>query len=274
MGYRLEDLADVPISYEIAKKLDTLFLGKQGILYRQTLDSTQDIAVYLAQHDEDSHGRVVIAEQQRNGRGRQRRRWLSPRGGIWLSAVLKPHMSLSRITLLPFAAALAVRDAIKKCTPLDPKLNWPNDIIISGKKVAGVLIDSSLDNEQINYAVIGIGINVNVDSAAIASYLGNSDPITSISDELGHNASLLGLTTRLLETLEYYYFQLERRGPNVILEKWKKESDILHRRVIVAQKDRTIQGIAEDINTDGSLFIRTDRHGSITVVADDVHLSF
>lgn len=265
---------DLHLSYEMTRMLDTLFLGKQGIVYRSTMDSTQDIAVYLAQSRSDSHGMVVIAEQQRRGRGRQRRRWLSPKGGIWLSAVLKPDMSVSKTTLLPFATALAVHDAIKKCTLLEPKLRWPNDVIISGKKVAGILIDISIDNEQINYAVIGVGINVNVNSAVIASSLENIKPITSIRDELGHNTSVSDLTIRLLESLEYYYLELERMSPNVIIEKWKKNSDIIGRRVLVVQKNRTIQGIAEDINIDGSLLVRTDLHDNITVVADDVHINY
>jgi BirA family transcriptional regulator, biotin operon repressor / biotin---[acetyl-CoA-carboxylase] ligase len=251
--------------------LHTLFVGKQKIVYRQTTDSTQNIAISLAEENLNSHGIVIIAEQQKNGRGRQKRKWLSPKGGIWLSVVLKPHIPTAQITLLPFAAALAVRDAIKKSTELNAKIRWPNDVTISGKKVAGILIDISIEAEQVNYAVIGIGINANVDSSVISSCLENSITVTSISDELGHNTSMLGLTRELLERLEYYYLELERRGPWTIIEKWKKNSDILGRKVVVVQNNKTIQGIAADIKDDGSLLLRTD-HGDMKVVADDIHV--
>src|SRR5919108_4951733 len=276
MGYRLAGRTDLPVRWELEKVLHTLFVGKPKIVYRQTTDSTQNIAVSLAEENLNSHGIVIIAEQQKNGRGRQKRKWLSPKGGIWLSVVLKPHIPTAQITLLPLAAALAVRDAIKKSTELDAKLRWPNDVMISGKKVAGILIDISTEAKQVNYAVIGIGINANVDSSAISSWLEkNSIAITSISDELGQNTSMLGLTRELLERLEYYYLELERRGPCTIIEKWKKNSDILGRKVAVVQKNnKTIQGIAVDIKNDGSLLLRTDRDDIMVVVADDIRVRY
>jgi BirA family transcriptional regulator, biotin operon repressor / biotin---[acetyl-CoA-carboxylase] ligase len=273
MGYRLVDRTDLPVPWELKKVLDTLFVGKQRIVYQHTTHSTQDIAVSIAEQNPNSHGTVVIAEQQKSGRGRQKRRWLSPKGGIWLSVILKPHIPIAKITLLPLAAALAVHDAIEKSTQLDVKLRWPNDVMISGKKVAGILIDISTENEQVNYAVIGVGINVNLDSSAISSRLENSITVTSISDELGHNTSMLGLTRELLERLEYYYLELERRGPCTIIEKWKKNSDILGRKIALAQNNKTIQGIVADINDDGSLLLRTDRD-DISVVAYDVRVRY
>jgi BirA family transcriptional regulator, biotin operon repressor / biotin---[acetyl-CoA-carboxylase] ligase len=270
MGYRLVGHTDLPLPWELTKSLQTLFIGKQNIVYyRHTINSTQRIAISLAEKNPDSHGIVIIAEQQKSGRGRQNRKWLSPKGGIWLSVVLKPHIPAAKMTLLPFAAALAVRDSIKKCTQLDAKLRWPNDVTLSGKKVAGILIDISTEAEQVNYAVIGVGINANLDSSMISSHLENNIVVTSISDELGHNTSLLMLTRELLESLEYYYLELDASGHSTILERWRKNSDILGRKVAVVRNKKTIQGRAADINEDGSLLLRTD-HEDIKVVADDI----
>jgi BirA family biotin operon repressor/biotin-[acetyl-CoA-carboxylase] ligase len=270
LGYRLAGQTDLPLPWELAKLLQTLFVGKQKIIYyRHTIHSTQKIAISFAEENPHSHGIVIIAEQQKSGRGRQKRKWISPKGGIWLSVVLKPHIPTTKITLFPFAAALAVSDTIKKCTQLDAKLRWPNDVTISGKKVAGILIDINTEVEQVNYAVIGVGINANIDSSAISSRLENNVTVTSISDELGHNTSILELTKELLERLEYYYFELERPGPCTIIEKWRKNSDILGRKVAVVQNNKTIQGIAADINEDGSLLLRAGRK-YINVVADDI----
>ena len=182
-------------------------------------------------------------------------------------------MPAAKMTLLPFAAALAVRDSIKKCTQLDAKLRWPNDVTISGKKVAGILIDISTEAEQVNYAVIGVGINANLDSSMISSHLENNIVVTSISDELGHNTSLLMLTRELLESLEYHYLEIEGSGHSTILERWRKNSDILGRKVALVRNKKTIQGRAADINEDGSLLLRTD-HEDIKVVADDILVSY
>jgi BirA family transcriptional regulator, biotin operon repressor / biotin---[acetyl-CoA-carboxylase] ligase len=274
MGYRLAGETDLPLPWELKKVLHTSFVGRDKIIYRLTTDSTQNLAILLAEKNPSSDGVVIIAGQQKSGRGRQNRKWLSPMGGIWLSVVLRPRISTSKITLLPFAAALAVCDAIKKTTQLDAKLRWPNDVTISGKKVAGILIDISMEAKRINYAVVGIGINANVDSSAISSYLENGIKVTSLSDELGHKMNILGLTKVVLERLEYYYIELKHCVPHTIIEKWKKNSDILHQKVAVVQNNTTIQGIAADLNDDGSLLIRIDDRENINIVASDIHVRY
>ncbi len=274
MGYRLAGETDLPLPSELMKVLDTLFVGKCKIIYRPTIHSTQNLAILLADKNPSSDGVVIIAGQQKSGRGRQNRKWISPKGGIWLSVVLRPRISTSKITLLPFAAAIAVCDAIKKTTQLDAKLRWPNDVTISGKKVAGILVNLSMEAERINYAVIGIGINANVNSSAISSHLEKSINVTSLSDELGHKTSILSLTKVILERLEYYYMELKRCAPHTIIEEWKKNSDILHQKVAVMQNNRTIQGMAVDVKDDGSLLVRTDECDNINVVASDIYVRF
>jgi BirA family biotin operon repressor/biotin-[acetyl-CoA-carboxylase] ligase len=274
MGYRLAGETNLPLPWELTKVLDTLFVGKDKIIYRLTTDSTQNLAILLAEKNPNSDGIVIIAGEQKSGRGRQNRKWLSPKGGIWLSVVLRPRISASKITLLPFAAALAVCDAIKKTTQLDAKLRWPNDVTISGKKVAGILIDISMEAERINYAVVGIGINANVDSSAISSYVEKGIKVTSLRDELGHKTNILDLTKVILERLEYYYMELKRCAPNTIIEEWKKNSDMLYQKVAVMQNNRTIQGIAADVNDDGSLLVRTNDCNNINVVASDIHVRY
>jgi len=274
-GYRLASETDLPVPWELSKVLDTLFVGKdKKIIYRLTTHSTQNLAILLAEKNPDSDGTVVIAEHQKSGRGRENRKWLSPKGGVWLSVVLRPSMPASNITLLPFAAALAVCDAIRKTTQLDAKLRWPNDVTISGKKVAGIIIDSSVEAERINYAVIGIGVNANVDSSMISLDLEKSIKVTSLCNELGHETSIIGLTKEILERLEYYYIELEHRVPPTIIEKWKKNSDILGQKVALTQSNRTIKGIAADVKDDGSLLVKADDYGDINVVASDIYVRY
>jgi BirA family biotin operon repressor/biotin-[acetyl-CoA-carboxylase] ligase len=261
IGYRLAGETDLPLPWELVKVLHTMFLGKEKIIYRLTTHSTQKLAILLAEKNPSSDGLVIIAEQQKSG--------------IWLSVVLRPRISASKMTLLPFAAALAVCDAIKKTTQLDAKLRWPNDVTISGKKVAGILVDSSMEGERIDYAVIGMGINANVDPSAISSHLEKSIKVTSLSEELGHKTSILGLTKEVLERLEYYYLELKNCFPHTLIDEWKKNSDILHQKVVVIHNNRTIQGIAADVKDDGSLLVRTDDcGGNINVVANDIHVRY
>jgi BirA family biotin operon repressor/biotin-[acetyl-CoA-carboxylase] ligase len=274
MGYRIADETNLPLPLELRNVLDTLFVGKDKIIYRLTTHSTQSLAILLAEENPSSDGIVVIAGQQRSGRGRQNRKWVSPKGGIWLSVVLRPTIPTSKITLLSFTAALAVCDAIKKTTQLDPKLRWPNDVTISGKKVAGILIDISMEAERINYAVVGIGINANVDSLEISSNLEKDVKITSLSDELGHDTNILELTKVMLERLEYYYMKLKHCPPCTIIEEWKKNSDILHQKVILMQNNRIIHGIAVDVKNDGSLLVRTDDCDNINVVTSDIRVRY
>jgi len=270
MGYKLLRKSELPLPWELAKILKTSFLGKQKMVhYRHTISSTQKTAISIATKKPRTHGFVIIAEEQKKAHGRLMRNWLSPKGGLWLSVILKPSMTNSKVTLLPLAAGLAVVDAIKRITQLDPKLRWPNDVTISGKKVAGILIDIGMESEQVNYAVVGVGIDANIDSSTIFTHLAGSVPVTSISDELGHSINMLSLTKELLERLEYYYFKLERSGPRAIIQNWKKNSDILGCEVSVVQNNRTVRGVAADINEDGSLLLRTE-YGYIDIISDDI----
>jgi BirA family biotin operon repressor/biotin-[acetyl-CoA-carboxylase] ligase len=269
LGYRLAGQTDLPVPWELARALQTSFVGKQ-LVFRETADSTQNLAISLAGKP-GSHGAVVIAEQQKSGRGRQKRKWLSPKGGVSLSVVLKPEIPTARITLLPFVAALAACAAIRG-TGLDARLKWPNDVMISGKKLAGILLDISAEADQVNYAVIGIGINANIDSEAISARL-DGIRVTSIKDELGHEVSRLDLTRSLLENLEKYYLEMEQRGAGTILRQWKKNSDMLGRKVAVTQGGKTIQGMAADVNDDGSLLLRTDQ-GDVNIVSGDISVRY
>jgi BirA family biotin operon repressor/biotin-[acetyl-CoA-carboxylase] ligase len=269
MGYKLTKETDSPVPWELARILETSFVGRQ-VIYRDVAESTQSIAIAIADR-QGSHGAVVIAEQQKSGRGRIKRKWLSPKGGIWMSVILQPKVPTARITTLPFVAALAVCKAIQEATKLEARLKWPNDVMIGGKKVAGILLDISAEAEQVNYAVVGIGINANVDSQAISSKI--ESKVTSIKDELGREASRLAIVKLLLEKLEFYYGELERHGPAGIIEEWRKNSDMLGRQVSVIQGEKVQTGVAADINEDGSLLLRTGK-GDLNIVSGDIRVRY
>jgi BirA family biotin operon repressor/biotin-[acetyl-CoA-carboxylase] ligase len=269
MGYRLAKTTDLPVPWELAKILKTSIVGKSQIIYRENIDSTQSLALRLAEKGGNIHGLVVIAEQQTSGRGRMKRKWISPKGGIWLSVVLKPLVSLTMSTMLPFVAALAVCDAIRQSTKADATLKWPNDVMMARKKVAGILLDMSAEADMINYVVIGIGINANVETSKLKVDRQNKPEITSIRQTIGRDVNRLQLTALVLEKLEMYYSVLEKYGSEPIIREWRARSDMLGKKVTVIQQDKTYSGVAADINEDGSLLLKT-KDQQINIVSGDV----
>lgn len=269
-GYRLEGDTDYPVPWELERVLKTSFIGKT-IVYKEIIRSTQIYAISVAEK-QGKHGTVVIAEQQRGGLGRLKRKWLSPRGGIWISIILRPAISTAASTMLPFVAAVAVCDAVREETQLDATLKWPNDVMVRGKKVAGILLDLSAEAETVNYAIIGIGINANIDSAKLYLERKGRPAITSLSDELEHSINRMHLTRRVIEKLEQYLVLLEQRGPSTIVAIWRERTDMLGRHASVAQQGKVIPCIVKDINNDGSLLISTTA-GDVNVVSGDVVLS-
>ena len=256
--------------------LRTSFIGRRIYLY-QTVESTQTIALsFLAEQETDNlHGTVIVSEHQTKGRGRMGRSWISPPGGIWLSIILKPKIKNSQITVLPLLSALSVCDVIKKMTKLNARLKWPNDVVIDGRKVSGILLDLSTTADKIDFVVIGIGVNVNIDIKKINSDIVKSAgfyDITSLQNELhGKEIEKFDFIRLLLENIERYVFQLENEGAREIIKKSKKISDTLGREVIVKRSNEILQGVAVDMDeNDGFLIIETPYGCIHKVVSGDV----
>ncbi|HZB17322.1 MAG TPA: biotin--[acetyl-CoA-carboxylase] ligase [Nitrososphaeraceae archaeon] len=255
--------------------LRTSFIGRRIYLY-QTVESTQTIALSLAEQETDNlHGTVIVSEHQTKGRGRMGRSWISPPGGIWLSIILKPKIKNSQITVLPLLSALSVCDVIKKMTKLNARVKWPNDVVIDGRKVSGILLDLSTTADKIDFVVIGIGVNVNIDIKKINSDIVKSAgfyDITSLQNELhGKEIEKFDFIRLLLENIERYVFQLENEGAREIIKKSKKISDTLGREVIVKRSNEILQGVAVDMDeNDGFLIIETPYGCIHKVVSGDV----
>ncbi len=273
LGYRMKAKTEFPVPWELKKRLRTSFIGKE-IIYQDSADSTQRIALSIAEKKTDPHGIVVIAGQQEKGRGRLKRNWISPPGGLWLSVVLRPRIPTAMVTILPLCAAVAVCHAVRECTSLDPKLKWPNDVMLSGRKVAGILVDINAEADKVNYAVIGIGVNANIDSREISARLPRDRvkiKVTSLRSELGHDVDRLELAGHVLENLENYFLQLESLGPQTILEEWKKNTDMFGRHITVMQDGKILgKGTAIGLGKDGSLTLRTDPGQEKTVITGDI----
>jgi len=247
----------------ITNNLDTRFIG-QRVIYYPRLTSTMDVAKREAQQGA-VEGTTIIADEQTAGRGRLKRAWLSPTGSLALSIILYP--SLLYLPSLIMLASLAVVHSIETVTGLKSQLKWPNDVLANGKKVCGILIESDVRGNMVDYAIIGIGINVNL---RLSDFPEIQPTATSLSNELGRDVSHLSLIRRLLVEIERLYLTLQTGGS--IYQEWRDRLVMLGKRIRLKSGKTIYEGIAESVASDGSLLLRQS-DGSLTkIVAGDATL--
>ena len=249
---------------KLHNSLQTKFIGRT-ILWFRNVSSTQEIAVSCIESKgiQISHGAVVIADSQNDGRGRRGNKWISPDGGIWLSIILRPKINVNKYTLLPFATSIAVSEAIDRLTCLQSKVKWPNDILINGKKVCGILVEMTIDSQTIEYAIVGIGLNANVNSSEINACLGDLEglyPVTSLKEEsCGVTTNRIQIIKCILEEFEKNYIRLEEMNSSQIIEKWKEKSEpIISKSIEITHGTEIYTGKVLDVDSDGALLVLRD----------------
>jgi BirA family biotin operon repressor/biotin-[acetyl-CoA-carboxylase] ligase len=246
----------------ILRNLNTQFMG-QKVIYYPTLDSTMEAARREAQWGA-SAGTIVVAEEQTAGRGRLQRNWISPKGQLAFSIILRPNMDY--LPQMIMISSLAVAYSIQKLTGLRPRIKWPNDVLIGEKKVCGILIENDIRKNSLKHTIIGIGVNVNMN---IKDYPEISSIATSLVDELGEEVSRAQLLRQLLVELEILYHALP--DGDSIIEQWQSRLMTLGLRVYVNMGDTYYDGIAESVCKDGSLMLRQKDGALIKIVAGDVN---
>jgi BirA family biotin operon repressor/biotin-[acetyl-CoA-carboxylase] ligase len=255
-GYKLVSSPDLLLPYE--------FLGlEQRIHYFPEIGSTMDAARELAKKGA-REGTIVIAEAQTRGRGRLSRDWLSPEGGIYFTLVLRPRISPAYAPRINLMASVAVATTIKRVFGLNAELKWPNDVLIEGRKVCGILAEMDAEMDVVNFVNVGIGINANTSVPQFAK------TATSLKDILGKEISRKEFLSVLLGELERWQALL--MGAD-LLEEWKKLSGTLNKYVRILSPDEVIIGWAIDIDTTGALIIRK-KSGSLkkALAGDCIHL--
>ena len=254
-------VADSLSTASIIGNLGTRFIGKR-VIYYPNLPSTMEIARQEARQGAVA-GTVVVADEQTAGRGRLKRVWLSPEGSLALSVILYP--SVAYLPSLIMVASLAVAHSIGAVTGLKSQLKWPNDVLVNGRKVAGILIENSVRGNMVDYAIIGIGVNVNL---RLANFPEIPPTATSLSDELGRDVLRLDLIRHLLVEIERLYLALPSGGS--VYQEWRDNLVTLGREVHIKSGENDYEGIAESVASDGSLLLRPP-DGSLTkIVAGEV----
>ena len=248
----------------ILSRLKTSFVG-QDVLYFPSVPSTMDAAKDVARRG-CREGTIVVADEQTAGRGRLGRNWVTPAGSsIALSVILKPELyQLSALTMI---ASLAVARSIEQVTGLHPTIKWPNDVLVNGKKVCGILADSELGGEEVHWAVVGIGLNVNLEPSAFPDL---ATIATSLSAELRREVSRLDVLCALLAELEQLY--LASREGRPFYQEWRRCLETLGKHVRVTSGDVVQEGIAESVDVEGNLLLRRSDGSLLTIIAGDVTL--
>jgi len=264
-GYRLLVVDDLSLA-------DTYVRGtgrrlKFKVYYVESCGSTQDLAEALAEQGV-SEGVLVLAEEMTKGRGRMGRQWIASRGGLWFTLILKPRF-IKGLQLLSLIAGLSVVRGVESLLGVKAKVKWPNDVVYNERKLAGILVEGKIEADAVKYILLGIGLNVN-----------NSLPDSlkqiaiTLKDVLGYNIPRIPLLRSILRYIDEYYDLFIKGLYRNIVADWKKYSSTIGRYVRVYTTDgETLEGIAEDISSDGSLILRL-RNGSKTIIyaGDVIHL--
>lgn len=254
---KYEDSSLIPLNiYAIKDKLKTSIIGRE-IRYLHRIDSTNNYALDAALHGA-KEGTIILSDEQTLGRGRHHRKWKSTAyKGIYLSIILKPKILKGESTLISLLSAVAVAESFKDFYPFNIDIKWPNDILISEKKVAGILIEINTQGNKIMHIIVGIGVNVLQNEENLSGELANQ--ATSLLLESGLEIPREAIIVQILQNFERWYKELQEKGPQPILSSWKHLSSYWQgRRVKVSTIDRSFIGITQGINDDGCLMVKKE----------------
>jgi BirA family biotin operon repressor/biotin-[acetyl-CoA-carboxylase] ligase len=268
-GYILKETPNRLFPQEILSHLQTKWLGR-NICYRDSIDSTNTLAKALA-NEGCPNGLLCVAEEQGAGKGRLARGWISPYAkGIWFSVVLKPPFLPQEASKCTLLAAVAVVKAINAIKGVHAAIKWPNDILLLGRKMVGILTEMNAEFGHINYVVIGTGINTN---ATAEDYPDEVKPLAvSVADVAEEPFTRVELLCDILLNMEQLYEQAVEDGFAPIFDEWRRLSCTLGQDVKVIAPDTTYYGKALDIDEDGLLIVRKTDGSLEKVVAGDVSI--
>jgi len=271
LGYRLVSRTEKLLPWEVIDELKTDKIGKR-IYYFEEIDSTQNFAQQIAMNKKEN-GTLIITDKQSSGRGRLERKWISPKGGIWFSLIIHPEFDVSYTTLVPIAGAVALSKAIKKILHQDIEVKWPNDITKNGKKIAGMLVDASFEANGIEYLILGIGINFDINVKKLEMRLKKTPNFYGVAtlrkkhDKTSKNC----LLQEFLLQFEKIIMELNNGKRTNLIREWNKRSNSIGDRISVNTSNGKISGISQGIDSDGALKLKT-KQGMKKIFVGDVVL--
>ncbi len=269
-GYRLTATPDLLHADDLLARLpEDCVIGRNIQVFQETT-STNDIIERLAR-DGVPEGAVVFAESQTKGRGRLGRKWVSPSGqGLWFSLLLRPPWPPAQVTQITITTAVSLSRAVSRVTGVYPEIKWPNDLMHDGRKFAGILTELSAEPEMVRHVVVGIGMDVNVDSGEFPDDV--RQLATSLRAVTGRAVDRAQLATQILRELDADYQRLLQGRFDEISSEWMERCRTIGREVTISMGDRRLVGRAEALDIDGALLVRSE-HGRLErVVGGDVRV--
>jgi BirA family transcriptional regulator, biotin operon repressor / biotin---[acetyl-CoA-carboxylase] ligase len=262
-GYRLTESPDRLIPAEVQQGLLTRTLGKH-IHYFDSIPSTMNEAFRLGSEGAPD-GTVIIAETQTKGRGRMGRGWASPKNkGIYFSVILRPKCAPSQAARMTLVSAVAVSEAVERVTGIRPLIKWPNDLLLGGRKLCGILTEMRAETDRVEFMVAGIGINVNNGPHQLLP------EAISLKQVLGRQVPRVALFQEILKSLEERYLQVQQDGFKDAFAAWRARSATLGQEVRFLERDHMVKAEALDIDEDGALLVRLSDGRMVKRVAGDI----
>ncbi len=261
-GYRLISSPDLLLAEEVGRDLDTKIIGNE-IEYHSRIGSTNTRGKELARK-KVQEGMVIVAEEQTEGRGRKQRQWSSPEGGLWFSVILYPDLPPDKGMLVTMMTSISVAKGIEETTGITPLIKWPNDLLLDGKKICGILTELDAELDRIESLVVGIGINVNnrIDIEL-------KDIAMNLETNLGKPVSRVDLLRSILRSMDSYYELLKRGDHDRIRDKWTELSRMVGRKIsVVGERDRS-EGTVLRIDDSGCIILET-KTGQKRIVSGDI----
>jgi len=253
--YRIIFRPDALLPQEIIHTLNTRKIGRK-IYYFNEVDSTNIVARKIIRNGgmKTDDGTVIIAEKQIKGKGRLDRNWISPEGGLWFSVILNPTIDLLYLPLITLMSSVIVTRIIRNFYQINAKIKWPNDILIDNKKICGILTETSISSNSLDYVIVGIGLNVNISIEDFPENIINNT--ISLKSIIGENISRKRILIGILEEFEKYYETFKKSNFTSIINEWKLYSGTIGSKVSINTGRNVITGKAIDIDKNGGLILK------------------
>ncbi|MFX3633453.1 MAG: biotin--[acetyl-CoA-carboxylase] ligase [Candidatus Pristimantibacillus sp.] len=267
LGYRLIAIPDKLSVAEITEKLQASVFGR-SIHWFNEVDSTQNLAKKLAEEGAPE-GTLIIAEQQMNGRGRMGRAWVSPQGkGIWMSLIMRPSVPIHFAPQLTLLTAVALCRSLNRMTSLPIGIKWPNDLLIAGKKISGILLESVAEEERLRYVIAGIGISVNLEEGDYPPEL--LDRATSLRIAKGDKLNRADIIADFMQEWEQLYFLYQEQGFAPIVTLWEALSVSLNRPARLTTPQGVIEGVPVGLDQSGAIAVKQNDGSTVLVFSAEM----
>jgi BirA family biotin operon repressor/biotin-[acetyl-CoA-carboxylase] ligase len=265
-GYCLKSAPDLAQDYLLMQIKSDLW---KDIIVYDSVESTNDLAMSLATRGVIAPGTVLVADRQTKGKGRLGRTWESPAGAnSYISLLIRPVLEPRDTTMLTVLSAVAGALALRRLCSLPISIKWPNDLVISNRKLGGILTEVRADPDRVALAVIGMGINVNMYGRDLPESI--RDIATSVRMETKKIHPRNEIIIQLLREFEHWYSILKKEGKKPLLDAWRNNSSTLGRKVNVVMQDISLSGIAEDIDNNGMLILKLRSGKRKTICSGDI----